>query len=449
MNTHLELDWRQLITAALVPASVELVWALYNTFVPLMLQGGNPEFSTNSSSAFTGFGLGAFPTGLVLAVGNNIVLVITLFTGTLSDTTQSKWGRRKPWFTFPAPVLILGLILMPIIQTMIPEDMAGKTSKLTSLLALFLIALGLIIISLSLIRTPATVLLYDLTPSKARGTASALNGVSGGVAAVTGGLTGALLFVVYPPLPFWLAAAFVGVAISTAFFFLKEPCNNEERDFIVEPSNVVFNKNARQLNPQHKRSIGFLFVTMFLTFGAFGIFQTFMTSYTVSVLNMNAAQSAMLFSLGAASYMATAFPASYVSSHFLSRKHTQILGLLIYVLSSLVIYLWADSVNIWFLVMANGAGLAFALITQEVMMIDSAPSDKLLGTFASIVQAARYIAYVIAPALGGWLIQNMGNNYNLIWLVTAILQTIALLTVTAVSTGEAHRLDGALNESQS
>jgi MFS family permease len=445
MNTHLEPDWRQLFTAALVPASVELVWALYNAFVPLMLQGGNPEFSANSSSAFSGFGLGAFSTGLVLAAGNIIVLVITLFTGALSDTTHSRWGRRKPWFAFPAPALILGLILMPVIMTMIPEEAAGQPDKLVALLALFAVAMALIIIPLSFIRSPAMVLLYDLTPSEARGTASALNGVSGGVAAVAGGLIGALLFDVFPPLPFWLAAAFVGAAISAAFFFLKEPGNYEKDGFIIELTHVVLKKIARQSSSQQTRSIGFLFITMLLTFGGFGIFQTFLTSYTVSVLEMSAAQSALLFSLGAASFMTAAFPASYVSSHFLSRKHTQIIGLLIYALSSLMIYLWADPKNVWFLVMINSAGLAFALITQEVMMIDSAPSDRFLGTFASFVQTARYIAYVITPAMGGWLIQSLGHNYNLIWMVTALLQTIALLTAMAVSTGEAHRKDGAFS----
>jgi hypothetical protein len=50
-------NWKQMLVAALVPASAELVWVLYNTYVPLWLQAGNANFSSNLS----GFGLRTYP----------------------------------------------------------------------------------------------------------------------------------------------------------------------------------------------------------------------------------------------------------------------------------------------------------------------------------------------------------------------------------------------------
>ena len=70
-------------------------------------------------------------------------------------------------------------------------------------------------------------------------------------------------------------------------------------------------------------------------------------------------------------------------------------------------------------------------------MLDSAPSDAFLGTYSAILQVARTLGFVVSPVLGGWVIQMAGSNYNMIWLVMAGAQLLALLALIPVQSGEA------------
>ena len=135
-------NWKQMVLAALVPASAELVWVLYNTYVPLWLQ-------TDQSSlpgGLTGFGLNAAAAGMILTIGNLIGLVINPVVGVLSDSTHSRLGRRKPWYLFPLPVILLTLCLIPLL---------GQSAGLP----LFLLNLAVFLLALAVMRGPATVLL--------------------------------------------------------------------------------------------------------------------------------------------------------------------------------------------------------------------------------------------------------------------------------------------------
>jgi MFS family permease len=71
------------------------------------------------------------------------------------------------------------------------------------------------------------------------------------------------------------------------------------------------------------------------------------------------------------------------------------------------------------------------------MMLDSAPSDAMLGTYSAILQVARTLGFVVSPILGGWVIQSAGSDYNVIWLVMAGAQLLALVVLLPVTRGEA------------
>ena len=124
-----------MLVAAFVPASAELVWVLYNTYVPLWLQAGNESFSSN----LAGYGLSAATTGLLLTLGNLIGLAVNPIVGILSDSTHTRFGRRKPWYTLPAPLLLLTLCLIPFLAQF-------------ATLTVFLLNLGLFLFALAIMR---------------------------------------------------------------------------------------------------------------------------------------------------------------------------------------------------------------------------------------------------------------------------------------------------------
>lgn len=439
MKAEEKLRWKPMILAVLVTASLELIWILHNTYTPIWLQAGNSIFDAGNSSTIPGFGFGAFGTGLILTLGNIFALLLSPLAGVLSDATRSRWGRRKPWIIYSAPIAIISLALLPVVANQVPPELSGQTSELTSILVLFLLILFLMLIPVAIMRSPATVLVYDITPSKYRSVAASLSGFAGGFASITGAVVGALLFDIYPPLPFWVAAFCVGAAITLAAIFIQEP------EIKSSPSEVKAEKQGlqaiiqmlRSLPQEHARSLFFLVLSMFLTFISFGQMQSFISSYSVTVLGIAPGNATLLYAVGGGAFLLFAFPASYISTKLISRKNTQIVGILIYVLVCLLIYFVANATWIWILVAISGAAWALVSINQEPMMMDSAPSDSLLGTYTGVLQVARYLGFAVAPILGGWIVQSFGNDYNNMWLVMGSAQFLALLALLPVTTGEA------------
>lgn len=408
-----------MLVAALVPASAELVWVLYNTYVPLWLQAGNANFSSNLS----GFGLSAATTGLILTLGNLIGLVVNPVVGILSDSTRSRFGRRKPWYTLPAPFILLTLCLIPFLAH-------------SSTLTVFLLNLGIFLFALAIMRGPATVLLYDITPSKYRGMAAALSGVAGGTAGILGALAAAALFGIRPELPFWVVSGVVGAAILSAAVYVRELAIQADGESASRPSPGQLLGQLKSLPREHLTSTILLIFNTFFTYIAFGQMQAFTSSYGVSVLGLAAANSSLVYAAGGAAFILFSFPASAIATKWLKRKSTQMLGILIFAPLALLVYIFATPLTIWPLMALLGASWALVMVTQEPMMLDSAPSDALLGTYSAILQVARTLGFVASPILGGWAIQAAGSNYNVIWLVMAGVQVLALLVLLPVTRGE-------------
>lgn len=418
-----------MLLAALVPASAELVWVLYNTYVPLWLQAGNPNFDSNLS----GFALSAAATGLILTIGNLIGLVVNPVVGVLSDSTHSHFGRRKPWYALPAPFILLTLCLIPFLaQNAISLAGAGTTA-----LTLFMLNLGLFLFALSIMRGPATVLLYDITPSKYRGMAAALSGIAGGLAGILGALAAAALFNIRPELPFWVVSAVVGTAILSAVVYVREPAIQTDGEIDSRPSPGKMLGMLRAMPREHLISTALLIFNTFFTYVAFGQMQTFTSSYGVAVLGLSAGNSSLVYAAGGAAFILFSFPASAIATRWLKRKSTQMLGICLFVPIALLVYFFASPVTIWIMMAFLGAAWAMVMVTQEPMMLDSAPSDSFLGTYSAILQVARTLGFVVSPILGGWVIQVAGSDYNVIWLVMAGAQVLALVALLPVTRGEA------------
>lgn len=415
-------NWKQMLVAALVPASAELVWVLYNTYVPLWLQAGNPNFS----STLAGFGLSAAAAGLILTIGNLIGLIVNPIVGILSDSTHTRFGRRKPWYTLPAPLLLLTLCLIPFL---------ARSSTLT----VFLLNLGVFLFALAIIRGPATVLLYDITPSKFRGMAAALSGIAGGTAGIVGAIAAAALFGIRPALPFWAVSGVVGAAILSAAVYVREPVTQPtaESEASVSPRKMF--RMLKSLPREHLSSTGLLILNTFFTYIAFGQMQSFTSSYGVSALGLSEGNSPLVYAAGGAAFILFSFPASAIATKWLRRKSTQMLGILFFIPITLLVFFFANTITIWILMAFLGASWAMVMVTQEPMMLDSAPSDTMLGTYSAILQVARTLGFVVSPILGGWAIQLAGSNYNVIWLVMAGAQLLALLALLPVTRGEARQ----------
>ncbi len=435
--SHIKLSWRNIIIEATLPAVMEVIWQLYNTYVPVYLQAGNPAF-TEAGATTVGFGLGPALTGFILVFDNIAGLFISPIVGAWSDSLRSKWGRRMPFILFGVPVAVAAFIVIPLIPMSIAPELNGQTGRLTGLLIPFIISLFLVLIAFAVVRPVADVLMFDVTPSPQRATANGIAGAIAGLLVVITALAGAALYDVYGPLPFWIAAGLALLIFFLTWAFVKEP---EELASASELAGEKFNlagiiKFLRDQPKENRTSLIYLLLSNLLAYVALAQMQAFLSSYGVFSLGMEESSAAMLVAIPAIAFMFIAVPAGLIANK-IGRKTTQIIGLVGYAIGALVIYLFPDATMLNIGLLICGLTWPLANVVQVAMIVDSAPVETLMGTYTGLRQIAVTLGFIIGPVLGGALVQAMGNDYRWVWLIMFVFLVLATVAMFPVTKGEA------------
>ena len=435
--SHIKLSWRNIIIAATLPAVMEVIWQLYNTYVPVYLQAGNPAF-TDAGATTVGFGLGPALTGFILVFDNIAGLFISPLVGAWSDSLRSKWGRRMPFILFGVPLAIAAFIFIPLIPMGIAPELNGQTGQLTGLLVPFILSLFIVLIAFAVVRPVADVLLFDVTPSPQRATANGIAGAIAGLLVVITALAGAALYDVYGPLPFWIAAGLALLIFFLTWAFVKEP---EELASASELAGEKFNlagivKFLRDQPAENRTSLIYLLLSNLLAYVALAQMQAFLSSYGVFSLGMEESSAAMLVAIPAIAFMFIAIPAGLIANK-IGRKKTQIIGLVGYAIGALVIYLFPDATMLNIGLLICGLTWPLANVVQVAMIVDSAPVETLMGTYTGLRQIAVTLGFIIGPILGGTLVEAMGNDYRWVWLIMCVFLILATIAILPVTKGEA------------
>ncbi len=266
---------------------VSLLWAMYNAYVPVFLQAGNPAFIPEENAArLFGFGLSASSTGFIMTLDNIAGVFIQPWVGAKSDKTRTRFGRRMPYIIVGAPLSVLGFVLIPFAIKQIPPELNGQLSKLTGPFVLLMIALTVTLLASAFYRTPAVALMPDLVPSRLRSQANGIINLMGGFGLVIGLGAGSYLIDTDITLPFLVGglAAFISAAI--VVLTIQEPRAyeadklhpNDENDPISEKEPGVFD-NLRLIWQDEDKSVLKLLLAIFFWFLAFNSLEGFLTSY--------------------------------------------------------------------------------------------------------------------------------------------------------------------------
>lgn len=433
----IRLSWRNIILAGMLPAVMEVIWQLYNTYVPVYLQAGNPDFATQGQATL-GFGLGPALTGFILVFDNIAGLFISPLVGAWSDSTRSRWGRRMPFILFGFPLAIIAFAVLPLIPMAISPALNGQTGQLTGLLVPFILSLFVVLLAFAIVRPVADVFMFDITPSEHRATANGIAGAIAGLLVVLTALGGAALYETYGPLPFWIASVFAVVVLLLTRLWIREP---EELTHATDLSGQPLSLKGivaflRSLPAEHSKSLLFLLLSNLLAYVALAELQAFLSSYGVFSLDMKEADAAMLVAIPALAFMVVAVPAGLISRR-IGRKTTQIVGLLGFALGALVIFLVPNQTGLMIGLLVCGLMWPLSNIVQVAMILDSAPVDTMMGTYTGLRQIAVTAGFIIGPVLGGSLVQAMGNDYRWVWPITVVFLVLATLAMLPVTKGEA------------
>ncbi len=415
---------------------ISVLWTLYNAYVPIFLQAGNPNFNAPGE---VGFGFDPGLTGVIMTLDNIAAFFLLPAIGVWSDRIWTKLGRRMPFILVLAPISIAAFVLVPFAVNAIPAGLSGQTGMLGPQLVFFMITIGVFLTAMAAFRTPVIALMPDLTPSPLRSQANGIINLMGGIGTLLATLAGGLLYGVGRVVPFVFGGLVMAIAVSMLFFFVKEKkgaATESSADEEGAADAVGALRAIKNVSPDARRSLALLLGAIFCWFVGYNAVETFLTSYGVSELGMSMGQASLLMGVASLAFLAFAVPAGYLSAR-LGRRRTIITGLTIFGSLLLFNFFLQDARLIWAVLGIGGAGWALVNINSLPMVLDTADTDADVGTYTGFYYIASQLAAVAGPMINGYIVQWGGGDYNLIFIVTPFFFLLAILCMLGVTRGEA------------
>src|SRR5512133_3479708 len=280
---------RKIVTIGIALFAAQFTWVIYNTYVPIFLQTGAPAFDALRNSAdqarlMSGFGLSAVQTGFVMSLDNIAAFLLQPLTGVLSDRRRSRFGRRLPY-------LILGMPAAALCMAFIPLLLPGTGTDSTAVFYPFLACLLVMVAAMACWRAPVFALMADLTPSAGRSQANGILNLMSGLGGVLAFGIGSLLYALYRPFPFWLAALLLVSGCVLIAWRVKEPPAGAGQEPGGDVHALSIDRGLRQwyqsLAADQRKSTALLVVAVFCAMMGFHPIDAFFSSYGVSVLKLS------------------------------------------------------------------------------------------------------------------------------------------------------------------
>jgi maltose/moltooligosaccharide transporter len=388
---------------------VSILWAIHDSYVPVFL---GKDFALDASVV-----------GTILTVNTIIVFLIQPGIGSLSDRTRTRIGRRMPFIVTFAPLAAVGFAILPMLVQ-------------PTLLWVFVAVLTLTIIALAMFRTPVIALMPDITPSQFRSQANGLINLMGGLGAIIAFAGGAALFKLTPAYPFWAAAILLVLACGIVFWQIREPKESTTQAIETRPGLMA---SLGKILQAGDKSALLLLLAIFAWFVGYNAVSKFFTLYGVIALKLEPNQASFLLTFLALMFVVFAVPSGYIAAKF-GRRRTilvgiALLGLLMALVRVLPVSLQTSGVMLPIILALAGVGWALININSLPMVVDIAPQTE-LATYTGLYYFASTSAAVLGPFLAGLLIDALGKDYGVIFLIAPIAMAFAFVFMLFVRRGE-------------
>lgn len=395
--------------------------------------------------------------GIIMTFDNIFGVIFQPTFGKLSDNTHSRFGKRRPYVIYGAPVSAILFAIIPIV--------ALKVGSLP-LTMLFII---MFVFVMSLWRAPVVALMPDLTPNELRSEGNAVINLMGGIGGALGLVAGTIVTVIYCaatgadskadgwdeyitfPYVFLLGAVVMVIGMLVVLFFVKEP---DSRVKLKAEQNQIADENARReaerkaikeekakrkaekLSKGERTSLIFMLGGLFFLFCGTNAVTTFFALFADEILHKTAAQATVMTTAFAAASAVAAIPAGYLGKK-LGRKKTILCGLVIFIVA-FGAYLGAQIAGIealsgaliWVALIVGGAANMFITVNTLPLVLEIGGIDK-VGTFTGYYYTATFSAQIATPIVYGIVRMFTGTYMSLFYYcpVAFILSAICILVV--------------------
>ncbi|MFU8793255.1 MAG: MFS transporter [Acholeplasmataceae bacterium] len=410
----LKLNYKSTLYIGFGFFSILMLWQIYNTYAPIFL--GRLLSGSNVIDPDT-----APVVGFIMALDNFFALFMLPIFGILSDRTKSKYGRRIPY-------IIIGMFVAAVIFPLI-----AVMYILNSLVGVIVMML-LVLIVMNIYRNPAVSLMPDVTPKPLRSKANGIINLIGYVGAIIGG---GLVIVfgqslddpIMSILPFLIVSGVMIVAMIVLFIKVKENkivAETKEDMEIGEKLSTTIGEIGENipLSKSDRSNMFFILLAVFLWFSAFNAIETFISSYTETVLGRLDIAGTITIVLVLSS-MITFIPAGYLAS-YIGRKVSVIGGLALMALGLfLVMLIHAATAPFFIGIGIIGIGWAFINVNSYPMMVEMSHKGN-VGKFTGYYYTSSMLAQSFTPIVAGAFISLL-STYEVLFPYALVLVGAAFI----------------------
>ncbi|MDO4489226.1 MAG: MFS transporter [Eubacteriales bacterium] len=427
----MKLNNKRTILVGLAFLSICSFWQMYDNVVPLIL--------TNT------FHLNETYSGLIMAADNILALFLLPFFGKLSDSTDTKIGKRMPYILGGTIAAVILLNLLPLF------DNGYAANPSNGYLVAFVITLGLLLIAMGTYRSPAVALMPDVTPKPLRSKGNAIINLMGalggiiylGVAAVMypNSKTAGVAHVNYQLL-FIVVGVIMVVSIAVLFTTIKEPklvAENKALEAKHPEWNLATSDGSGNevLPAEVKKSLGFLLASIALWFIGYNGVTTWFTTYVANVMGqgLGGASTCLLIATGGAiiSYIPIGALASKIG-----RKKTILGGVILLAVCFLLGFFLTTTyskINVVMFIVFALVGLAWSAINvNSLPMVVEMCKGSDIGKFTGYYYTASMAAQVVTPVVAGSLMRTI--SYKVLFPYASFFVAMSFITMLFVKHGD-------------
>lgn len=422
----MRLNYKNTLLVGLAFLTISTFWQLYDFIVPLILKNT--------------FEVGDTVAGFIMSIDNMLALFMLPLFGAISDRTNTKFGRRKPY-------ILIGTIAAVIFMSAIPYATHSQQ------IVIFMIALGFVLISMAVYRSPAVALMPDVTPkplrSKGNGVINLMGAIGGLFALIATGFlapkTTEPLTANYWPI-FIAVAGIMVIGVIILMFTVNEPelVNKMRKDSAkagidVEEANNETSKpmTNEMLSGGAKKSMLLILASIFLWFMGYNAVTTAFSKYSVNFLGITEKNASDILMVAIIAAAVAFIPVGFISTR-IGRKKSIIFGIVLLAAVFGTATLYTGFSPLMYVSFAL-AGIAWAAINvNSLPMVLEMSKGASVGKYTGYYYTASMAAQIITPIFSGFLLEHVG--YITLLPYGAVFVALAFFTMWFVKHGDSKPL---------
>ena len=395
----MKLNYKKVIFTGFAFFLICAFWQAYDNVIPLIL--------TNK------FGMNQTCSGVIMALDNLFALFLLPLFGALSDKTNTKFGRRTPYIFIGTICAVLVFIFLPLIDT----------------LWLFILALLLVLLSMSIFRSPAVALMPDVTCKPYRSKANAVINLMG----TAGGMIVLVFGTIFKTseehktdfFPYILATA--GLMLLGLIVFLLTVREKKWAAEMIEDAEKYFPDKEEEeretvggkLTKSQVVSLVLILASVALWYMGYNAVTSKYSLYATNVLGHDY-NLTMMIAQGAA--IVAYIPVGLVASK-MGRKKTVLIGVALLFtafLTAAFMRKGSSPIIMYTLFALAGIGWATINVNSFPMVVELAKSSD-TGRYTGFYYTASMAAQTLTPVLSGVIMDAAGNMLPLFFYAAAMV----------------------------